>query len=347
MAEGRRQFLIEILGKVDQAVDALNRVSQSLAGMQLAADKTNAALKENFGGGEDAAKRMGGASVDMAADFFVATQTIQIASAAFRGSVGRMLDESARLQDTMADVNGVLEFAGASTDRLAERFLAAGKAPEPLLQAAAELARAGVKGSDALERLALVSDQVGKIVGVSAASAAGQLRMLTQTLNEQPENIEKVASAVVNLTQKMGGTVEGIASLTRFLGPAATQIGLTTPQVLGLAATLDTMGLNGRKAGLALTQVLFKLKTDSSKVASALGISSEEMAKALREDPQKAVTMVLDRIKAMGPEALPALKKMGLASGTTGTALLGLAQNVDKVRQAWGLAAEGDRKSVV
>ena len=344
--EGKRRFLIEIVGDTDQAVASIEKLSNSLKGLQESVKGSTAKTEANLTGVQNAARGVGKAGEDSAASFLQSAAIVAAASIAMKKGLEATLGAAAELELQIDRVNDVIDRTGASTAAMATSFLEAGRPAGELITAAAEFAKVGAVGQEQLTGLADAAFKFGVITDQSASQAAQTISSFALALNVPPERMERLTSSLALLTEKTGVSADSMRRFVNILGPAATQAGVSETAVLGLSARLGQMGILGSRAIPGFLQLFKTLEKRPQKAASIIGVSAEKMQEMLATRPQEAFGMLLAKIKEAGKDAPKLLERLGVKGGFAQIAMQQLAQQGGAVADAMGLAAKGFENTI-
>ena len=138
----------------------------------------------------------------------------------------------------------------------------------------------------------------------------------------------------------MGMRLAGMGKLT----------GMTEADVMALATTMSSLGIEAESGGTAMTQVMNKMSnavadggTDLEVFASAAGVSSEEFAKAFNDRPIEALTMLIKSLEESGMSAGEmngALETLGIKGIREADAIKRLVGSSDMLTEATNLSSE-------
>jgi len=159
---------------------------------------------------------------------------------------------------------------------------------------------------------------------------------------------DNLGSVIVELGNNMATTEGEIASMALRLAGASTIIGLTQAEILALAASLSSVGIEAESGGTAFSRVMLEMNSavasggDILKIwASVAGTSVEEFSKLFKKDASGAVLKFIDglgAVKDMGIDVIPILDKLGLGGIRITDALLRATGAQDLFREATEIA---------
>lgn len=153
------------------------------------------------------------------------------------------------------------------------------------------------------------------------------------------ESMLKIGSTINSLGMASTANEGYIVDFAKQIAGMSQTVGMTAPQVLGLGATLDSLGQRGETAATALTNVIADISKNAEQYAKVAGVSLQEFTQLLETDVNEALLLVLEGIgQGSSADTIKLLDSLGL-SGSRATTILGsLSQNVDTIRKQQELA---------
>ena len=191
--------------------------------------------------------------------------------------------------------------------------------------------------------------QFSETTGIAVEDAATSFGRLSALLGLTADDYEKLGSSVLKAGTSFVATEADIIAIATQLAGVGRQAGLTADQVIGLSTALASVGVAPELArgvitrtfgriGQAVTQGGTRLN-DFAKIA---GMSSDQFAKAWRDDAAGAFLAFTQGLQARGSTAEAALASLGITSVRDVPALLRLAQTSESIlAPALQVAAEG------
>lgn len=193
-----------------------------------------------------------------------------------------------------------------------------------------------VRAADKI-KVALAEDLGGDVEG-----AIGQLGKLVDIFKLKPEmGLEGALMSVGSAINALGAAStanEGyLVDFTARAAGVAPAIGVSISNVLGLGATLDSLGQTAEVSGTVYSQVMTKMQTDTAKYAKLAGMDVAAFTKLFNEDANEAFLKFLEGV-GQGGNVAKKLSGLGL-EGARATQVLGaLAMNTERVREQQALA---------
>ena len=297
----------------------------------------------------DGASKIGGALTKS-----VTIPLVAVGAAAVKASIDY---ESAfagvkKTVDEQVDANGKVII---SYDDLSNGIRAMAKeipASASEIAAVAEVAgQLGIKTKDVLSFSKTMID-LGESTNLSATDAATAIAKIANITGMTSDEYRRFGSSVTALGNNFATTESDIVEMDNRLASAGTLAGLTNQEILGLATSMSSVGIEAEAGGTAMTQTLTAIEQAAvsggeqlDKFASIAGMSSEQFATTWKNKPIQAIqafikglgeldskgesaTLVLDEMGLSGVRQSNMLKSLALASDTMTSA-------VDTSNKAW------------
>lgn len=200
-------------------------------------------------------------------------------------------------------------------------------------QSIAEIAgQLGIQGRDNLVEFTRVVGMMKVATNLTAESASENFAQISNIMKEPIANLERMGSVMNELSNTTTATASDIADLTKRMGGAAKTLGLTTPEVMGISATLKDMGINLEVGGTAMSQVFQKMLTNTEDFAAASGVSLEAYRKMIINNPVEALKALLTNLSQMDNFAQSeAIKNLGLEGVRTAGTLMKMSGGLEKL----------------
>ena len=172
---------------------------------------------------------------------------------------------------------------------------------------------------------------LGETTNLSADEAATSLAQLMNVMGTAPEDVGRLGAALVELGNNGASTEAEILNLASYVSGAGELIGASESDVLALANTMASLGINAERGGGVMTRTLqdIYVATQSGgaqleEFARVAGMSGAEFTQAFGEDPIRAVGAFTDGLAAAkdsGDNVVEILSNLGI-KGTQDTAVL-------------------------
>jgi len=203
------------------------------------------------------------------------------------------------------------------------------------LQSIAAIAgQLGIQGAKNILIFTETIAQMGVATNLSADEAATGMARLGVVLGEDISQTQRMGSVMNELSNNTTATSSDILDLSLRMGGAAKTLEITTPEVLGLSATLRDLGVMLQVGGTAMSQVMMKMLTDTDKFATASGMSFEKYAALVKRKPIEAIIALGENLGKMDKMArAEALEGLGLTGVRVAGTLMKLANASEIVRK--------------
>jgi TP901 family phage tail tape measure protein len=172
---------------------------------------------------------------------------------------------------------------------------------------------------------------LGETTNLTADEAATSLAQLMNVMQTAPEDVGRLGAALVALGNDGASTEADIVKMASYLTGTAALIGASESDVLALANSLTSMGINAERGGGVMTRTMQDIYSAVQNggdalegFADAAGMSSAEFARAFEADPIRAIGAFTDGLataKDRGDNVVGMLADLGI-KGTQDTAVL-------------------------
>ena len=268
---------------------------------------------------------IGGASLKMAVDF-------EEAFAGVRKTVDATEEEFAELDKALREMTKELPVTYIELARIAEAAGQLGIAKEDI-----------ISFTNTIAKLGMATNMTGDEAATSLARFMNITGMAT-------EDVERLASVIVDLGNNSATTEAEIVDMAMRLAGAGTTIGMTEVQIMAFAAALSSMGLRSEAGGTAFSKTMLEMNsavagggTELKAFASTAGMTTTEFATLFKEDATGAVMSFvsgLGRMKSAGQDITPVLDEVGLSGIRVVDTLLRATGAQELLTDAQKLAAE-------
>nr|WP_241964673.1 phage tail tape measure protein [Streptococcus chenjunshii] len=255
-------------------------------------------------------------SAGMAAGAGFAIKSASDFESAFTG-VKKTVDE---VKDSNGNVTYSYEQLAQGIRNMAKEIPASTTEIAAVAEAAGQL---GIKTEDVLAFTRVMID-MGESTNLSANDAAQALAKFANITQMSPSKYQNLGSAIVALGNNFATTESDIVNMGLRLAGTGHLVGLTEPQIMGLATAMSSVGIEAEAGGSAFSKVMQKINSDVmsgggnlEKFAETAGMSASQFAEVWKKDPQQAITDFvkgLGKIKDGGGDVTGALKEMGINS---------------------------------
>lgn len=202
---------------------------------------------------------------------------------------------------------------------------------EELQNIAAVGGQLGIAAKDLPEFTRVIS-MVGVATNLSSEEAAQGLAKLGNVLGEPIAKLEKISSVMNILSNNSTASSSELVDFVKITGTMGKTLGLTTPEIFALGATMKDMGLNTEVAGTAILQVFSKIITNTADFAREAGVPVKEFTALVKDNPIEAIKLLSKALSEMDKfTAVQALSNLGLEGRRVLQTMLGLAKGTEKL----------------
>ena len=269
---------------------------------------------------------------------------IASAAAAFTGltMAGRQAVQAyAEMDQEMANVR---KFTGMTAEQVAalnEEFkkMDTRTSREDLNKLAQEAGRLGMQSQEDVMGFVRAADKINVALDDLGEGATLTLSKLTTIFGDRErlgveQSLLSVGSVINELSQNCTASAPYLAEFASRLGGVGAQAGMTTQQIMGIGAVLDTYNQKVEASATALSQVIVRLYQDPAKYAKVAGLDVKAFADLLKQDANAALIQFLEALnKAGGMDVLsPMFKDMGENGARAVAALSTLANHINEVK---------------
>lgn len=226
--------------------------------------------------------------------------------AAATASVKAAVDIDTALTDVRKTVDGTEEDYAALKDAAIEFSKTNAVSAADLLSIESLGAQLGYT-LDVMENGKTQVQEFGEVVSgmaiatnMSAEQAGQELAQFFNIMQESKEHTSNYASAIVGLGNSFATTESDISAMAMRIAGAGKTIGLSSADVLGLAAALTSLGIEAEAGGTAISTVMSNIDKDVAlgnenlqTWAETAHMSAEQFAEAWRSSPVEALEAVL------------------------------------------------------
>lgn len=189
----------------------------------------------------------------------------------------------------------------------------------------------GIKRKDIADFTATMI-ALGETTNLTAEEAATDLAKFANIMGTSSSDVDRLGAALVALGNDGASTEKDIISMGLRIAGAGKQIGLTEPQVLGIASALSSVGIEAESGGSAISVTMIKIASavnDGGKsledFAAVAGMTGAEFANKFQTDAAGAIVAFVSGLGDMqqaGGNVFGVLDQLGLSEIRVRDALL-------------------------
>ena len=191
-------------------------------------------------------------------------------------------------------------------------------------QALENLARAGLKSSEAIEALPSVL-ALAQGNGLELADAASYITQTASGMGLAMSDAARVADVLAKAASSANTDIQGMGLAMSYAAPNAHALGLTLEETAAYIGKLADAGFDGSRAGTAMATMMSQFQNPAStfrRELASIGIRTNNFSQAIRE------------LAATGPKGQAAISALGEAAGPAFRALVG--QGIEAVDELNG-----------
>ena len=170
------------------------------------------------------------------------------------------------------------------------------------------------------------------LAGEEGAAALARIQTVT---GDTMDNVDRTASAIVDLGNKTAATESEIAYMAVRMGKYGNTVGMSTADVLGYSAALSSMGIEAQLGGSAIGRTWLDIETAVGAGGEALeayakyaGTSAEEFAQQWSADPSGAFNGFIKGLSAT-ENLTQAMNELGIVNTQDQQVIMALANGYD------------------
>jgi TP901 family phage tail tape measure protein len=276
---------------------------------------------------------------------------------ALTGKIGSVIEGSAKLSDSLANVMKTTGMTRVEVDNL---YKSLGKfdtrTPRTELLKMAEIAgKLGKTSTKEIQGFVKAMDQINVALGEDLGDVdkvARDLGKLTQTFKIEEtfgteQALLKVGSAINALGAASTANEGYLVEFSKRMGGVAPLANMSIENILGLGATLDQLGQTAEVSSTALSKIFIKMASDSQNFAKYAKMEVEDFKRLVDTDMNAAFIKVLEGVKGNSQgmnDLATSLGDLGIEGGRV-TGVLGvLSNNTETLKEQQILANEEFRK---
>ena len=269
---------------------------------------------------------------------------LMVAAGALSGLVisgRRAVSAFAEMDQEMANVRKYTGMAAEQVEALNEEFkkMDTRSSRQQLNKLAQEAGRLGMQSEEDVMGFVRAADKINVALDELGEGATLTLSKLTNIFGDRERlGVEKsllaVGSVINELSQNSTASASYLAEFTSRLGGVGAQAHMTTQQIMGYGAVLDSYNQKVESSSTALSQVIVRLYREPAKYAKVAGLDVKAFTDLLKQDANAALIMFLETLNKAGDMDVlsPMFADMGENGARAIQALSTLAKHIDEVK---------------
>lgn len=200
----------------------------------------------------------------------------------------------------------------------------------------------GVEGADNIALFAETISKLGVASDISGEAAAQSLIRILNLSNESADNIDNLASSIVDLGNNFAATESEITGVANEVAKSTAQFKIGSANVVGISTALKTLGQQAQLGGSVVGKTFRTINDAIARGGKTLDnfakisqTSVEEFTKVFREDATEGFQVFIEGLSRLPAEELSlALESVGLKGDEVNKVLPALASRVDILTDA-------------
>lgn len=253
-----------------------------------------------------------------------------------------MVSGAAKLSDAFSDVQKTTGLTKNEVSELNSEFkeFNTRTARLELLALAKEAGRLGVKGKDNIKAFVKEANQInvalGEDLGEGAVLKIGKMAAAFDT------SMLKIGSAINEVGANSKAQEQYMVDFTSRMQGIAVAAGIGAPDIIGYAATLDSLGLQAEMSATALNTFFIDFVKNTKKFGDAAGFANGELQELIgKEGTNAGFVAFLEKLKASTSstaEFLQKLSDLGVDGARGSQVFLSLSNNIGEVQKMQDLS---------
>ncbi|SDL49642.1 phage tail tape measure protein [Segatella bryantii] len=253
----------------------------------------------------------------------------------------------ADMDSEMANVRKFTGLADESVVSLNEDFkkIDTRTSREDLNKLAEEAGRLGKQSQDDVLGFVKAADQIDVALDDLGDDATLTLSKLTNIFGDEKKygtekSLLKVGSVINELSQNCTASAPYLAEFAQRMAGVGAQAQMTIPQIMGLAAVLDSQGQAVEMSATSVSKLIMDMFKQKDKVIKATGMDANKFNEELKKSTNDGLMYMLETLSKLGKiDALaPVFKDMGENGARAAQVIAALAGNLDMVKWEQGEA---------
>ncbi|WP_033147817.1 phage tail tape measure protein [Prevotella sp. P6B1] len=259
--------------------------------------------------------------------------------------------------DIDAEMANVRKFTGMTKEQVEDlnkefKKMDTRTAREELNVLAEDAGKLGKQSKEDVLGFVRAADQINVALDELGDGATLTLSKLTTIFGDEERlGTEKallsVGSVINELSQNCTASAPYLANFGKRMAGVGAQAEMTIPQIMGLAAVLDSQGQAVEMSATAVSKLIMDMFKQQDKVIKATGMNAEKFKEALSKGTNEGLLMLLDTLNKLGniDVLAPVFKDMGENGARAAQVISALAGNLDMIKWEQGEAAKAFKEA--
>ncbi|WP_028913044.1 phage tail tape measure protein [Prevotella sp. MA2016] len=259
--------------------------------------------------------------------------------------------------DIDAEMANVRKFTGMAKDQVEDlnedfKKMDTRSSREQLNILAEEAGKLGKQSKEDIMGFVKAADQINVALDELGDGATLTLSKLTDIFGDEERlGTEKallsVGSVINELSQNCTAAAPYLANFAKRMAGVGAQAEMTIPQIMGLAAVLDSQGQAVEMSATAVSKLIMDMFKQQDKIIKATGMNAEKFKETLAKGTNEGLLMLLETLDKLGniDVLAPIFKDMGENGARVAQVISALAGNLDMVRWEQAEAAKAFKEA--
>ena len=270
--------------------------------------------------------------------------SIMAGAAALTGLVMAGRSAVSAFAEMDAELANVRKFTGMTAEEVAElneelKKIDTRTSRVELNKLAEEAGKLGKSSVEDVLGFVRAADQINVALDELGEGATLTLSKLTNIFGDEKRlGTEKallsVGSVINELSQNCTASAPYLASFAQRMAGVGAQARMTIPEIMGLAAVLDTQGQKVEMSSTAVSKVIMDMFKQQDQIVKATGLNAQKFKETVTRDTNEGLLMLLEQLHSLGDIDVlaPVFKDMGENGARAAQVISALAGNIDMIR---------------
>ena len=270
--------------------------------------------------------------------------TIAAGAAAVTGLIMAGRSAVKAYADMDAEMANVRKFTGMTAEQVAElneefKKIDTRTAREDLNKLAEEAGKLGKTSQEDVLGFVRAANQINVALDELGDGATLTLSKLTNIFGDEERlGTEKallaVGSVINELSQNCTASAPYLANFAQRMAGVGAQAKMTIPEIMGLAAVLDTQGQKVEMSSTAVSKVIMDMFKQQDQIIKATGLNAQKFKETVTKNTNEGLLMLLEQLHSLGniDVLAPVFKDMGENGARAAQVISALAGNLEMIK---------------
>ena len=270
--------------------------------------------------------------------------TIAAGAAAVTGLIMAGRSAVKAYADMDAEMANVRKFTGMTAEQVAElneefKKIDTRTAREDLNKLAEEAGKLGKTSQEDVLGFVRAANQINVALDELGDGATLTLSKLTNIFGDEERlGTEKallaVGSVINELSQNCTASAPYLANFAQRMAGVGAQARMTIPEIMGLAAVLDTQGQKVEMSSTAVSKVIMDMFKQQDQIIKATGLNAQKFKETVTKNTNEGLLMLLEQLHSLGniDVLAPVFKDMGENGARAAQVISALAGNLEMIK---------------